>query len=346
MTKSYHWLASSASRLAITLFAMVMSTAVCAQDGTRTATQSELRQLETLYRADMDGKRFLEAQKQTLRLTELQPSSALAWYRRARASAFSSQWEDAKMALNRAKELDPKINFSADPARVKALDKLIEVELTERLPTSPAAAAEPVVAQLPLPTGTPISDPLVATQSMAIAQTATKAPALREQPTEPAVMGVALDMPWWAIALIALTGVAVVGGGLMGLLIALANRRELSNARLEFKDFITGLRTIYDKQAHIHKLADVFEGMTRSQRELHLLRQLLMKESLKDTAIYDAIEGFLPVLERNIGLAGLQELEIKGINAGLATTAEIGQKLFQMHQTGRYTVAVSARAGL
>lgn len=301
--------------------------------GARTTPEKSIAES---YKSAMDAQRWPDAHALSVKLTDSAPGDALAWYRRARAAKFDAQWEDARSSLDKAIALDPKMTFSQAPERVKALDG----DITNGL----SARAAPTVASPVAPTSTASEITIVGAVVPAAVEvvTATSSIALRGGDTSsvasigPTKQEHVIHVPVGTQLLGVLLLVAIIAGTWV-----VWRRGEI--ATRNFTDFLSRLDQTALEEKKIYHLADIFEGMTRVQREMHALKERLSEQGLTDTAIGELIDTVLPELERNIGLAPLQELYMRGMDAGNTTQEEVTRRLLHMNRTGRYTVSVAGR---
>ncbi len=296
------------------------------------------------YKAAMDDKRWPQAHEISKRLTQQTPTDALAWYRRARAAAFAEQWDDAAQALAQAKSLDATLAFSQEPWRVNTLEALIAKNLQPATPLGTASAAQDQSPPVAVPASAP--ETALAPAPTTVASAPVPIPevpipsAVDHRATSPITGD---DAGFTGTQVLAIFGVLLVA--LLGsIYTAFGMRSEIRQARREFSDFLSKVNQLQAEGSHLNAMADVFEGMTRVQKELFALQKLLSARGLADTAIFEAIEGLQPVLDRNIGLAPLHELELRGMNANEISQAEVTRRMLQLKRTGRYTVVVPAMA--
>lgn len=324
------------------------------------------------YLAAMDASQFGRAHEAAQQLTQDAPRDSMAWYRRARAAAGAKAWDDAATALAKAKDLDPKMSFTQNPVRVQELEARIAegLKLTQRPPevvvaeksaaaagsvgaavttqTTPPPAAEPAAVAAAGPIAEAASAGAEATSALNAAQAAVGHPA---QPTpvvanRPPLAAIAVsaepyELPWWdPLPVRLLCGVLLLAMlGLAGLALVL---RQMSAGNARFQAFLDHISDMEKEHGQLHDLADVYEGMARVQREMHQLVKHMEEKGLTESEIYAEMKLLQPTLDRNIGLAPLRELELRGMDANTTTAEEVTKRVLEMHRKGRYTMRVPA----
>ena len=246
------------------------------------------------YRAAIEKKDWVGAWAATKDLTAAEPASALQWYRRARAAAFSGDRTDAREALTKAKTLDPSLSFTQDPARVQVLEARI------------AALSLPILASAPAVASTSEPGSVTAAVTPTVAEPTMVATLAPPQTVQlPVAVPESTGLKWMlAVA---------IGLSLGGIGIGIWHGFQVHATRKTFEKFLADAATTRSDHERLEKLSNVFEAMARAQKQTHLLAKLLEDHKLTESAIYAAVCEFQPVLDRNIGMAPLHQLELRGI---------------------------------